>query len=502
MVSSFDVRDCNNRRPARGHTAQALDAHVNPPVQLQGKKPASLNIVGTRVRNQASKTGLYILLASGAAVTLIMTSPSRAQSEDKKPPGTEIMPPLPPAVSITPGEFFVPPGTHTPSNPDTQVCDENDLRTTVQSCQYAVKFWAQELRHLHYLVDSGSVIRDSVKGQAHIRRVEQKLQHDNRVLRFVQLHPSRFSAAPTTLNEHAESDSYVLSPDAETVSKSSNWAGDATRTSWTGSSGYGQVIGMSGTLTVPSATIPTTAGGSGSCDGNGNYYYYSSWWFGIGGTGNFTLFQAGVVARIVCSSGSTQPASPVYEAFEEVYPGDQPQILGTVNAGSVLNITISADIDTETFSPIMKWSMTGSFTSSGSDYADDTENYGPSTGGSVEAISERSFVAGPPSSNKPTYAYPIPFSNSHKLFSDTTYTISFDGGTTTSGNQLNVTYGTPSSCSNGNGGVICMTPFRWSTNANPCDALSGDLAGPEGGGVDYVYEGQAPAASNHYCLTD
>ncbi len=454
--------------------------------------------------NLSCKAARIALSTASVAIVLDLALPAYAQ-EDNSLSMDHALPQLPPQPD--PRRFTpVIPRTLNPFRTSRPTCDKNDSKTTVEGCQSVLQYEKGQLAWMHYNVEHDLVHPDSVLGQARIRLFEQKLEHDRQSLRYVLLHPSQFSTPSTALQKHSDSDSYILTPDATAAATgpkiSSNWAGSGSFSSLKGSAEYQQILGISGTITVPEISIPTSAGGNGTCSGIANYFYFTSWWLGTWGTYS-DLFQAGIVAYIPCGNGTTQPYPAVYQVFEEIPETEGPVILGTVVAGSVININISVNADPVTYNPVMSWVMTGDFANTGSD------NSGSDSGfptGSVEAIAERNFPLGLPAQGKPAPAYPVPFSQSQSVFSNVNYSSSIqnDSTTTNFSSELNTTYGTPQVCGKGYSipTTRCMNATLFSTNSNPCDLLTGDITDAEGGGADYTYFKATRSAWSYYCMTD
>jgi hypothetical protein len=356
----------------------------------------------------------------------------------------------------------------------------------------------------------GTLIGDSPDVKARIEYFQRKLSRENRALRFLQLHPDRFRAAPP--RRHVKQDRYILTTAVatEAVRKSSIWAGDETAVAWTGSSGGEQVLGAVGTITVPTVSIPTTSGGNGLCDGKGACYFMASWWIWIGGDGRINTywngtgnapFQAGAIASLACNKGSTLAGTTTYQVFEEIPSQETSVVLGAVSAASVITINLTVGRDPNTGDPMMNWVMSGDFSNSGYDIDAVAGDKLPAN--TAEVISERNFPDAIPKPGTPSYAYPIPYSLGGSVFSATTYTstwyVNGRSNDTRSNLSINVSCGTEVNCSENSN--LCMRPYLSSTNGNPCDALAGAINGDVGGGANYVYENPPKPGQNYFCLT-
>jgi len=100
------------------------------------------------------------------------------------------------------------PGTKMIPPPGGWACDETDPTSSQQSCSNSIVTYEAELRRMHDDVETGAVDGSSPDVQKRIRYFQQGLDRMKKALRFIQLHPDKFGARPST--KHAEADSYLL----------------------------------------------------------------------------------------------------------------------------------------------------------------------------------------------------------------------------------------------------------------------------------------------------
>ena len=303
------------------------------------------------------------------------------------------------------------------------------------------------------------------------------------------------------LRQHVEVGSAPnLAAAAEPHTTSYNYSGvELSTAAYKAPSDYEGVYAVRGTFVVPEMKVPYTA--NGECDGKTDVTYEQSWWIGIGGDMDSSVYQAGVRGALQCQKGSTDRYVNYFGWIED-FPRDpteedQKKFTGKIKAGDVMSVSVTSNYNqSPTGSGIMVVDLTD--TTNGIT----TGNIKESDGNAPPHLNAQAVLERIVQTSGTRYFFPATLVKSTSaMFSGLNYDFVYEVNANT-GNKIkfktltnlnfNQSLGSGSQCSKFDS--YCVDAFLYDAEPDVCDNETGSGPSTTSGGYTYEFIAQPEAS--------